>query len=71
VGTHLHRWRPRRYRAEHIPVPDGYTVELLAKNVNEPVHCCFDEHGSWYVVECGHEIEAKPRVLEVDVSTGE
>jgi glucose/arabinose dehydrogenase len=71
VRTHLHRWRPRRYRPDDVRVPEGYTVELVAKNFNEPVHCCFDEQGSCYVIECGHKIEAKPRVLKVDVNTGE
>ncbi len=71
IRAHLHRWRPRRYRPEHVLVPDGYTAELVAKNFNEPVHCCFDDQGSCYVIECGHKIEAKPRVLKVDVATGE
>jgi hypothetical protein len=63
VRTHLHRWRPRRYRPDHVLVPEGYTAELVAKHFNEPVHC-FDEQGSCYVIECGHKIEAKPRVLK-------
>jgi glucose/arabinose dehydrogenase len=71
LRVHLHRWRPRRYRPEHILVPEGYTAELVAKNFNEPVHCCFDDQGNCYVIECGHKIEAKPRVLKVDVDTGE
>ena len=37
--------------------------------LNTPVHCCFDEQGSCCVVECGHKIEARPRILRVDVST--
>jgi glucose/arabinose dehydrogenase len=68
---HLHRWRPRRYRPEHVLVPEGYEVEVVATGFNEPVHCCFDEQGNCYVIECGHKIEAKPRVLKVDVDTGE
>ncbi len=69
--VHLHRRRPRRYRPDHVLVPEGYAVELVAKNFNEPVHCCFDDQGNCYVIECGHKIEAKSRVLKVDVSTGE
>ena len=69
--VHLHRWRPRRYRPDHILVPAGYTAELVAKNFNEPVHCCFDDQGSCYVIECGHKIEARPRVLKVNLATGE
>jgi glucose/arabinose dehydrogenase len=71
LRIHLHRWRPRRYRPDHIRVPAGYTVELVAKNFHSPVHCCFDDDGNCYVIECGHKIEAKPRVLKVDVTTGQ
>jgi hypothetical protein len=68
---HLHRWRPRRYRPDHVLVPDGYEVEVVATGFHEPVHCCFDDAGNCYVIECGHKIEAKPRVLKVDVETGD
>jgi glucose/arabinose dehydrogenase len=67
---HLHRWRPRRYRPDHVLVPDGYEVDVVATGFHEPVHCCFDDDGNCYVIECGHKIEAKPRVLKVDVETG-
>jgi hypothetical protein len=66
---HLHRRRPRRYQTADVLVPDGYTAEVVATGFHEPVHCCFDEQGYCYVVECGHKIEAKPRILKVDVAT--
>lgn len=68
---HLHRRRPRRYRPEDVLVPDGYTVDVVATGFHEPVHCCFDDRGYCYVIECGHKIEAKPRVLKVDTATGD
>ncbi len=68
---HLHRRRTRRHRAGDVLVPEGFAVEVVAAGFNAPVHCCFDEQGSCYVIECGHKIEAKPRVLKVNVTTGE
>ncbi|MDQ3357396.1 MAG: PQQ-dependent sugar dehydrogenase [Actinomycetota bacterium] len=68
---HLHRRRTRRHRPGDVLVPEGFAVEVVAAGFNAPVHCCFDEQGSCYVIECGHKIEAKPRVLKVDVITGE
>ncbi|WP_164700027.1 hypothetical protein [Modestobacter sp. KNN46-3] len=50
---------------------EGYTTELVAKNFNEPVHCCFDDQGNCSVIECGHRVEAKPRALKVDVDSGD
>lgn len=69
--VHLHRRRPRRHRPEDVLVPDGYAVDVVATGFNAPVQCCFDDQGHCYVVECGHKIEAKPRIMRVDVATGE
>jgi glucose/arabinose dehydrogenase len=44
---------------------------VVASGFNTPVHCCFDDLGACYLIECGHKVEAKPRILKVDVSTGE
>ena len=60
----------RAYNPEDILLPQGYTAEVVATGFNTPVHCCFDDRGDCYVVECGHKVEAKPRVLKVDVTTG-
>jgi glucose/arabinose dehydrogenase len=43
----------------------------VATGFNTPVHCTFDDRGSCYVVECGHKVEAKPRILKVDLQTGQ
>jgi glucose/arabinose dehydrogenase len=61
---------PRTYDPADILVPDGYTVEVVATGFSEPVHCTFDDQGFCYVVECGHKVEARPRILKVDPRTG-
>lgn len=60
----------RGYNPRDILVPRGYTVEIVATGFNTPVHCTFDDQGSCYVVECGHKVDAKPRILKVDLQTG-
>ncbi len=76
VGPLLGRLRLKRegsrpYNPAHVLVPQGFAVELVACGFNSPVHCCFDDDGFCYVTEGGHKIEARPRILKVDVSTGE
>lgn len=62
----------RRFpRPGHILVPEGYEVEVVATDLNAPVHCCFDDEGSCYVSECGHKIDSKPRIVKIDVDTGD
>ena len=67
----IRRDKERGLAPKDILVPAGYAVEVVASGFNEPVHCCFDDEGRCYVVECGHKIDAgPPRVLRVDVATG-
>lgn len=61
---------PRHFNPRDILLPDGYVAEVVATGFNDPVHCSFDDQGFCYVVESGHKITAKPRVLKVDVTTG-
>lgn len=61
---------PRGHRPEDILVPEGYQVEVAATGLNAPVHCCFDDQGNCYVIECGHKIESPPRILKIDAHTG-
>jgi glucose/arabinose dehydrogenase len=68
--VHLNRHKRRTYDPGHVLVPDGFTVEVVASGLNEPVHCCFDDDGFAYVTECGHKIDSKPRVMKVDTTTG-
>src|SRR5919202_1117736 len=66
---------PRQDRRGHNPqdilLPRGYVAEVVATGFNAPVHCFFDAAGFCYVTEAGHKIESKPRILKVDVTTGE
>jgi glucose/arabinose dehydrogenase len=61
---------PRDHRPADILLPAGYVAEVVATGLNAPVHCCFDDAGACYVSECGHKIDAKPRILKVDPRTG-
>jgi len=61
----------RGHDPKDILVPQGYEASVVATGLNAPVHCCFDEQGFCYVTEAGHKIDAPPRILKVDVSTGE
>ena len=61
---------PRGHNPRDILLPAGYAAEVVATGFNTPVHCTFDERGFCYVVECGHKIEAQPRILKVDPATG-
>ncbi len=58
-------------KPNHILLPEGYVAEVVATGFHEPVHCTFDDQGFCYVSECGHKIEAKPRIVKVDVNTGD
>jgi glucose/arabinose dehydrogenase len=62
---------PRGHNPKDILLPAGYTAEVVATGFNAPVHCTFDDDGFCYVSECGHKIDSKPRILKVNVATGE
>jgi glucose/arabinose dehydrogenase len=64
------RGAPRHDPAD-ILLPAGYVAELVADGLNAPVHCCFDDRGNGYVSECGHKIESRPRLVKIDLQTGE
>jgi glucose/arabinose dehydrogenase len=70
-NIHWGRTRNRTHHPSDVLVPEGYAVEVVATGLNAPVHCCFDDDGFCYVTECGHKIESKPRIVKVDVTTGE
>src|ERR671939_404501 len=67
----VRRAGPRRCDPRDILVPQGYVAEVVATGFNAPVHCCFDDQGLCYVSEAGHKIDSKPRILKVDVRTGQ
>jgi glucose/arabinose dehydrogenase len=67
----INREGPRDHNPADILLPEGYVAELVATGFNAPVHCCFDDQGFCYVSEAGHKIDSKPRILKVDVRTGQ
>lgn len=54
-----------------ILLPQGYVAEIVATDFAAPDHCCFDDEGFCYVSECGHKVHSKPRIIKVNVETGE
>ena len=62
---------PRKHNPDDILLPEGYVAEMVASGFHAPVHCCFDDQGFCYVTEAGHKVDSKPRILKVNVETGE
>ncbi len=67
----IDRSGPRKHNPRDILLPEGYAAEVVATGLNAPVHCTFDPDGNCYVAECGHKIDSPPRIVKVDVNTGE
>lgn len=67
----IRREGDRRHDPDDILLPEGYVAEVVATGLNAPVHCCFDDRGFCYVSECGHKIDSKPRIVRIDVRTGQ
>ena len=67
----INREGPRDHNPADILLPEGYAAEVVATGFNAPVHCCFDDRGFCYVSEAGHKVDSKPRILKVDVRTGQ
>jgi hypothetical protein len=61
----------RGHSPRDILLPEGYAAEVVATGFNAPVHCSFDEQGYCYVSECGHKIDSKPRIVRVNIETGD
>ncbi|HEX6606546.1 MAG TPA: PQQ-dependent sugar dehydrogenase [Chloroflexia bacterium] len=66
----IRRAGPRDFQPADVLVPEGYAVEVVARGLSAPVHCCWDAQGQLYVTEAGHKIESAPRVVKVDAATG-
>jgi glucose/arabinose dehydrogenase len=60
---------PRNHNPDDILVPEGYVAEVVATGLNAPVHCSFDDQHC-YVSESGHKIDARPRIVKIDIRTG-
>ncbi len=70
-GINVRRKKRVKTDPEDILLPEGYTAEVVAAGFNAPDHCTFDDQGYCYVVESGHKISLLPRILKVDVLTGD
>jgi glucose/arabinose dehydrogenase len=70
-GINIRRKKTFRPDPKDVLVPHGYTVEVAANGFNAPDHCTFDDQGNCYVIESGHKITQAPRILKVDVRTGD
>ena len=61
----------RGFNPDDVLLPEGYRAEVVASGLNAPVHISFGPDGAAYITEAGHKIESPPRVVRLDVSTGE
>ena len=53
-----------------ILVPDGFEVEVVGTDFNEPVHATFGPDGACDVTEAGYRIDSPPRIWKVDTASG-
>lgn len=67
----IERSGPRGFNPKDILLPNGFAAEVVATGFNAPDHCTFDDQGSCYVIESGHKVDARPRILKVNVQTGQ
>ena len=58
-------------RGEAFPSRPHGSAAASATGFKPPVHCCFDDGGNCYVTEAGFKTESRPRILRVDVATGD
>ena len=70
-GINIRRRKAFHPNPQDVLVPPGYTVEVAAYGFNAPDHCAFDDRWNCYVIESGHKITQPPRILKVDVRTGD
>ena len=56
--------------AGDVMLPEGYEIEVVAVELNAPVHATFGPDGACYVTESGYKIDSPPRVVRIDVVTG-
>ena len=61
----------REHRTTDILLPEGYVAEVVATGFKTAVHCTFGPDGGCYLTEAGYKTETPPRILRVDVDSGE
>lgn len=60
---------PRQLIAEDVALPDGYTIEPVARGMTFPTGVAFDDRGVPYIVQSGYsygEVWETPRLLRVE-----
>lgn len=66
--TRLPESGERELNAADIALPDGFTIEAVARGLTFPTGVAFDEKGATYVVESGYsygEVWGVPRLLRI------
>lgn len=59
---------PRKFDAADVAVPNGYRVEVVARDLTFPTGMTFDDNGRIYVVESGYsygEMWTTPKLLRI------
>lgn len=60
---------PRKVDSRDIALPEGYQIEVVAKDLTFPTGAAFDDAGRLHVVESGYaygEVWATPRLLRIE-----
>jgi glucose/arabinose dehydrogenase len=59
---------PRRIQTGDVAVPEGYRIELVARDLTFPTGIAFDDRGRAYVLEAGYagEVWTTPRLLRLE-----
>lgn len=71
IGRLIPRKGVRPHNPKDILLPQGCAAEVVATGLTAPIHCSFDARGFCYVAESGYATATPPRVLRIDVRTGE
>jgi glucose/arabinose dehydrogenase len=67
-GGGQHSTGERRINADDVALPDGYKIQLVARDLTFPTAAAFDSAGHLYVIESGYcygEIFTTPRLLRI------
>lgn len=70
-GGQVENIKPRRINVKDIAVPEGFNIEVVAKDLTFPTGITFDENGIPYVVESGYaygEVWEEPKLLRIEES---
>lgn len=69
VGEHSDYSGTRKLTPSDVALPEGYNIEVVAKNLTFPTGIIFDENGAAYVTESGYsygEVFTEPKLLKLN-----